>query len=92
MAKEEFIKLYNFLGKLWWHYGFSEFSYQDLAFEKFQQTKNPIIKENLDQAAKFKLNHARKIMNAYFFKNGVFENVGSNSATLWKWDSPFKVK
>lgn len=73
MDEKELAAMNKFLGRLWYLYGFLEFPYQDLAIEKSKEEKGAVT-NNLIKASQFKF-QAREIMNAYFFKNGVIENI-----------------
>ena len=74
MSKKEFKEAVKFLGKLWYYYGFTEFPYLDLAYKYVADNKNKIIEKNLKEISRFRFK-ARKVMNAYWFKNGVIQNI-----------------
>src|SRR3989338_7664215 len=68
--KKELDEDIDFIAKLWKYYGLAEFMFTDLAY-----TKGPIkAKKNTYLTNKFKFK-AREVMNAYFFKNGVIDNI-----------------
>ncbi len=70
MTLEEFSSVSEFLGRLWYYYGFAEFPYLDEAYSVADEG----IKERLERMSTFKFT-AREIMNAYFFKDGVIDNL-----------------
>lgn len=74
MTKKEFVNLLPKLRRLWHLYGFTEFFYNDLAYQKMQETNNKIIKENLKDLEKLKLD-GRKILNAFIYEGGIMHNV-----------------
>jgi len=74
LTKEEFTYLYNFLIKFWYLYGFTEFPYHNLAYQKMLETNNQTMKEHLDDNYEAKV-EGRKIMNCFFFVDGVMPNV-----------------
>src|SRR3989338_1499124 len=70
LKKEELDKDIGFIAKLWAYYGLAEFVFTDLAYTKGSAQ----AKKNAYAINKFKFK-AREVMNAYFFKNGVIDNV-----------------
>ncbi|MFH1276045.1 MAG: PEP-utilizing enzyme [Candidatus Woesearchaeota archaeon] len=74
LTKEEFAKVANFMSIFWYYYGFTEFSYHDLAYEKMIETGDKVLKENLDDLGQLKF-AGREIMNAYLFNDGVAKNI-----------------
>ncbi|MFA6307322.1 MAG: PEP-utilizing enzyme [Patescibacteria group bacterium] len=74
LNRREFIKIRNFLAQFWYYYGFVEFPYQEIDLDSLDKNKAKTVKNNLLQAAKFKF-HGRELLNNYFFKGGVFENL-----------------
>lgn len=74
MTKKEFLDVSKFLGKLWDFYGLVEFPYLDLAY-RYAEGKNDIeTKKRLEEISLFKF-EARKVLNAYFFRGGVYQKV-----------------
>ncbi|MFH1316470.1 MAG: PEP-utilizing enzyme [Candidatus Woesearchaeota archaeon] len=82
LSKDEFIADMKFIGKLWHYYGFAEFPYIDYAFENGDEN----TMKNLNEISIFKFK-ARDLMNSYFFKGGVIENLlayfGENAKYLY---------
>ncbi|MFA7209235.1 MAG: PEP-utilizing enzyme [Parcubacteria group bacterium] len=74
LTKEEFIDARNFMGLLWKRYGFLEAYFQEYAYAVAQKNDNKVIKKNLDYAGRFKF-EVREIMNDYYFRGGVLENI-----------------
>jgi phosphoenolpyruvate synthase/pyruvate phosphate dikinase len=52
LSKREFLDLVELPKKFFYFYGFTEFSYTDLAYQKLQKRKNAILKKNLDDVSK----------------------------------------
>lgn len=73
-TKEELQELLPILQKEMYFYGITEFSYHDLAYEKYLETKDPVLKRNLDDLGKLKF-EGRAMLNAYIFETGVFHNL-----------------
>lgn len=74
ITKLELQELLPVLGKFWYFYGMTEFSYHDLAYERLLEKKDPVLQKNLDDLAKLKF-EGREILNAYIFENGVLHNL-----------------
>jgi len=74
MSKQELIEDVRFIGKFWYYYGITEFPYLDKAHAVMEKTKDQKMKERLDFLSKYKFK-GRDILNAFFFKNGVLENL-----------------
>lgn len=74
IEKKEFIELIKFLGKLWYFYGYGEYLHQDKIYKIAKKTGKKEILNNLEIISNFKFK-AREVMNCYFFKNGVIDNV-----------------
>jgi phosphohistidine swiveling domain-containing protein len=74
VSKKEFEELIQHFINFWNFYGYTEFFYHDLAYERMQQTNNPILKENLEDLGKLKF-EGRKILNAFIFEKGVLLNI-----------------
>jgi phosphohistidine swiveling domain-containing protein len=75
MTKKEFEEAIISIGALWYYYGIAEFSYQDLAYGLARKNNDKISERNLEEAGRLKLDRARNTLNAFFFKNGVIENI-----------------
>lgn len=74
ITKKEFLDISKFLGELWYFYALVEFPYLDLAY-RYAEEKNDIeTKERLKEISLFKF-EARKVLNSYFFKGGVYQRV-----------------
>lgn len=74
MTKIQFIKLVNYIGKLWYFYGFTEYVYHDSAYRKFLETKDSSLKNNIEDLMKLKF-RGRKIFNSFILKDGVIYNI-----------------
>lgn len=74
LTKEEFKKDLELISKFWYYYGTTEFPYTDMAYNHMQKTKNKEMERNLNEWSKFKFK-GREVLNAYFFKNGVLDNI-----------------
>ncbi|MBI2112739.1 hypothetical protein HYT52_04350 [Candidatus Woesearchaeota archaeon] len=74
ISKEEFVRVARFMSLFWYYYGFTEFSYHDLAYQEMKKTENNILKDNLTDLGQLKFS-GREIMNAYLFNNGVAKNI-----------------
>jgi phosphohistidine swiveling domain-containing protein len=74
LAKGEIRKLFRELSKFWHYYGFTEYSFHDLAHKKMLEEKNEILQKNLEDLGKLKF-MGREILNAYAFKGGVLYNI-----------------
>jgi phosphohistidine swiveling domain-containing protein len=74
MTKKEFSDLAKFLGKFWYYYGMVEYAYLDLAFEWANAHGDKKMMQRLKEISTFKFK-AREVLNAFFFKNGVTQNV-----------------
>lgn len=74
VTKPELQELLPVLGKFWYFYGMTEFSYHDLAYERLLETKDPVLQKNLDDLAKLKF-EGREILNAYIFEDGVLHSL-----------------
>jgi len=77
ISEKKFRKLLPILQKFWYFYGITEFSYHDLAYEKFLETKDPVLKKNLDDLGKLKF-EGRELLNSYIFEDGVLHNLLRN--------------
>ena len=75
ITKKEFFEVIDKIKRLWFFYGFAEYPYTDFAYKVALDTNDKKLQKNLNEVAELKLNELRKIMNAYFFKNGVIENI-----------------
>ncbi|HRY82108.1 MAG TPA: PEP-utilizing enzyme [Candidatus Moranbacteria bacterium] len=76
LTKKQFQEAFNYLQKFWYLYGMSEFPYQDMAYKKAEKENNKAMKRRLNLAGEYKFT-ARKLMNKFFFKKGVIENLVS---------------
>lgn len=74
ISRTEFMEFLPILGKFWYFYGMTEFSYHDLAYEKLLETNDLVLKKNLDDLGKLKF-EGREILNDYVFENGVLLNL-----------------
>lgn len=74
ISKEEFTKAADFLGKLWYFYGFTEFPFIDQAYEKAKSEGNEEVIKRLEDFGKFKFT-GREILNAYWFDGGPIPNI-----------------
>ncbi|MES2225792.1 MAG: PEP-utilizing enzyme [Patescibacteria group bacterium] len=74
MTKEEFIEATDFLGKLWYFYGFTEFPFIDPAYEKAKAEENDEVIQRLEDFGQFKFT-GREILNAYWFEGGPIPNI-----------------
>lgn len=74
IEKEEFIELIKFLGRLWYFYGFGEYLHQDKIYKIAQLKGKKEILNNLEIISNFKFK-AREVMNRYFFRGGIIENI-----------------
>lgn len=74
MTKQEFLKVAVFMSKHWHYYGFTEFPYLDLACQYSQKSKNKTITRNLKEISHYRF-AAREVMNAFWFKHGVIQNI-----------------
>jgi phosphohistidine swiveling domain-containing protein len=74
ITKDEFQKLLPILGKFWYYYGMTEFSYHDRAYEKLLETHDPVLKKNLDDLSSLKF-EGRELLNALVFEHGVLHAV-----------------
>ena len=74
MTQQELIDTFKFLSKFWYLYGYTEFPYLDLAYKVSKEQNNKEMENNLDEFSRFKFK-AREVLNHYFFKNGVNDNI-----------------
>lgn len=74
ITKGEFIEATNFLGKLWYFYGFTEFPFIDKAYEKALLDGNDEVIKRLEDFGQFKFT-GREILNAYWFEGGPIPNL-----------------
>lgn len=74
LTKEEAIRDIKSIGRFWHFYGYTEFFYIDDAYRIAKQKNNKIMMDNLNEISMFKF-EARKVLNSYFFKKGVMENL-----------------
>ncbi|MEO6536241.1 MAG: PEP-utilizing enzyme [Candidatus Paceibacterota bacterium] len=74
LSKEEFIEATDFLGKLWYFYGFTEFPFVDTAYEKAKNEGNEEVIKRLEDFGQFKFT-GREILNAYWFEGGPIPNI-----------------
>jgi phosphohistidine swiveling domain-containing protein len=72
LTKDEFKKDIETIGKFWYYYGFTEFPYVDLAYKK---VKDKSVYKNLNYLATDLKIKGRDILNKFFFKHGVMENL-----------------
>jgi len=70
LDKNELFKDIKIIGKLWKLYGFGETFFQELAYKD----KTPETQAALNKIGYFKFK-ARALMNKYFFKEGVINNI-----------------
>lgn len=71
---DELQTLLPFIAKFWYLYGFTEFSYHELAYQKSQESEDEVLKRNLDDLGKLKF-EGREILNAYMFEHGVLHSI-----------------
>ncbi len=74
LSKEEFIEAANFLGKLWYFYGFTEFPFIDKAYEKAKAESNAEVQKRLEDFGQFKFT-GREVLNAFWFEGGPIPNI-----------------
>jgi phosphoenolpyruvate synthase/pyruvate phosphate dikinase len=74
LDRGEVEKLFRDLSIFWYYYGFTEYSFHDLAHETMLKNKNKILQRNLNDLGKLKF-EGREILNAYIFKGGVLNNM-----------------
>jgi len=74
VSKQEFQYLVKDFLKFWNFYGYTEFFYHDLAYEKMQQTNDLVLKSNLEDLGQLKFK-GREILNAFIFEDGVLLNL-----------------
>ncbi len=74
ITEKELRELLPILGRFWYFYGITEFPYHDLAYKKFLETQNPVLKKNLDDLGKLKF-EGRELLNAYIFEGGVLHRL-----------------
>lgn len=74
LGKEEFIELLQTLPKFWHYYGFTEFPYTDLAYQRLQEIQDPVLRENLANLGALKFT-GREVMNVLLFTDGVIPNI-----------------
>lgn len=74
LTKTDFLEVMRVLTKLWHHYGLTEFSHTELAYEKMNETGNPILADNLQDLSKLKV-EGRELINAVIFRDGVIPNI-----------------
>ena len=74
ISQKELRNVFNFLGKFWHEYGFTEFPYHNLAYQELERTGNPTLKQNLHDFAKLKF-EGREFMNAVIFSGGIAPTI-----------------
>ncbi|HAT74237.1 MAG: Pyruvate phosphate dikinase, PEP/pyruvate-binding domain protein [Candidatus Moranbacteria bacterium GW2011_GWF2_36_839] len=74
LTKSELELLLEDLSLLWYYYGFTEYSYHDLAHKIMLEYEDDILKKNLADLGRLKF-IGREILNAYTFKDGVISNI-----------------
>ncbi len=74
LTKEEFIEATDFLGKLWYFYGFTEFPFIDKAYEKAKAEGNEDVQKRLEDFGQFKFT-GREVLNAFWFAGGPIPNI-----------------
>ncbi len=74
ITKEEFLEAADFLGKLWYFYGFTEFPFIDKAYEKARAEGNELVQKRLEDFGQFKFT-GREVLNAFWFTGGPIPNI-----------------
>ncbi len=74
ITKEEFAEAAEFLGKLWYFYGFTEFPFVDKAYEKAKAEGNVEVQKRLEDFGQFKFT-GREVLNAFWFTGGPIPNI-----------------
>ena len=74
ITKKELTQLFPILQKFWNFYGITEFSYHNKAYDEMIRSKDPILKENLEDLGKLKF-EGRKVLNDYLNSDGVIQNI-----------------
>jgi phosphohistidine swiveling domain-containing protein len=74
ITKEEFVEATDFLGKLWYFYGFTEFPFIDKAYEKARAENNVEVQKRLEDFGLFKFT-GREVLNAFWFEGGPLPNI-----------------
>ncbi len=74
ISKEELKVLLEKMRKFWYYYGFTEFPYIDLAYQKMQETNDQTIKENLNDMYELKV-WGRQTLNKIAFVGGIIPNT-----------------
>ncbi len=74
MTKEEFIEAADFLGQLWYFYGYTEFPFIDKAYEKAKAEDNAEVQKRLEDFGQFKFT-GREVLNAFWFAGGPIPNI-----------------
>lgn len=74
MTKEEFIEAADFLGQLWYFYGYTEFPFIDTAYEKAKAEDNAEVQKRLEDFGQFKFT-GREVLNAFWFAGGPIPNI-----------------
>lgn len=83
---EEFRKLKPILGKFWYFYGMTEFSFHELAHERMLETNDPSLKSSLDDLGRLKF-EGRELLNSYIFEEGVLHSLLLNVGKRFLKDS-----
>lgn len=73
-TRQELEELLPVLQRQMYFYGITEFSYHDLAYERYLETGDPVLGKNLDDLGKLKF-EGRAMLNEYIFEKGVFHNL-----------------
>lgn len=74
ISKKDFFVLVNKLRKFWHYYGITEFVYHDLSHRIMVETKDKILKKNLADLEKLKL-EGRTLLNSFILENGTIDNT-----------------
>lgn len=74
IKKDELALIFQTLAKFWHYYGLTEFPYTDAPYQELQRTRNPVLRENLSDLSRLKV-EGREMMNALLFTDGVIPNI-----------------
>ncbi len=74
ISLEELYTVLPLLAKLWLYYGFTEYFFHDLAYQRMLETNDPVLIKNLADLGQLKF-EGREILNQFIFSDGVLPNI-----------------